>query len=163
MDKKSILINEMITYYAGDVKRINHFMKVYSFAKAIGELEQIDEDKQEILEIAAIVHDIGIKISEQKYNSSSGVYQQLEGPAIAKELLKRLNFSDAIITRVCYLIAHHHTYQAIDDIDFQILVEADFLINIYEDSMEKTAVMKIKDSYFKTKSGITFLENLYPA
>lgn len=32
MDKKSVLINEMIKYYASDVKRINHFMKVYSFA-----------------------------------------------------------------------------------------------------------------------------------
>lgn len=67
LDKKSAIINEIIKYYAGDVKRINHFMKVYSFAKTIGEIEHIDNEKQEVLEIAAIVHDIGIKLSEQKY------------------------------------------------------------------------------------------------
>jgi predicted metal-dependent HD superfamily phosphohydrolase len=161
MDKKSVLINEMITYYAGDVKRINHFMKVYCFAKTIGEMEELDDRKQQILEIAAIVHDIGIKISEQKYNSSSGKYQQIEGPAIAEEFLNRLNFSDEIISRVSYLVGHHHTYQVIDDMDFQILVEADFLVNIHEDSMEKDAAVMVRDKYFKTKTGKAFLENLY--
>jgi HD superfamily phosphohydrolase YqeK len=62
----------MIKYYAGDVKRINHFMKVYGFAKTIGEMEQLESAKQEVLELAAIVHDIGIKVNEQKYNSSAG-------------------------------------------------------------------------------------------
>ena len=161
MDKKSAIINEMIKYYAGDVKRINHFMKVYSFAKTIGEMEQIESEKQEILEIAAIVHDIGIKLSEQKYNSSSGKYQQIEGPAIAKELLEKLDYSSSIIARVCFLVGHHHTYTAINDIDFQILVEADFLINIFEDEMSQEAVSKIKDNYFKTTAGINFLNLLY--
>jgi len=45
MCKKSELINEMIRYYAGDVKRINHFMKVYSFAKTIGEMEKLEIEK----------------------------------------------------------------------------------------------------------------------
>ena len=30
---------EMIKYYAGDIKRINHFIKVHGYAKAIGEAE----------------------------------------------------------------------------------------------------------------------------
>lgn len=93
MDEKNAIINEMIKYYAGDVKRINHFMKVYSFAKTIGEIEKIGSEKQEVLEIAAIVHDIGIKLSEQKYNSSSGKYQQIEGSVIARELLEKLGIS----------------------------------------------------------------------
>ena len=161
MIKKSALINEMITYYAGDVKRINHFMKVYGFAKTIAELCQLDSKKQEIVEVAAIVHDIGIKISEEKYNSSSGKYQQIEGPALAVELLTKVGFSEDIISRVCFLVGHHHTYEAIDDIDFQILVEADFLVNIHEDDMRKDVVLKINDKYFKTKTGKAFLEALY--
>ena len=71
---------KMIDYYAGDPKRIQHFIKVYHFAKLIGEMEHIDPDTQEILEVAALVHDIGIKNSEEKYHSSSGKYQELEGP-----------------------------------------------------------------------------------
>lgn len=161
MDKNSVLINEMIKYYASDVKRINHFMKVYSFAKTIGEMEKVDCLNQEILEIAAIVHDIGIKLSEQKYNSSSGKYQQIEGPALAKELLEKLDFEDTIISRVCFIVGHHHTYTAIDGIDFQILVEADFLINIYEDEISQEAICRIIENYFKTDAGINFLKQMY--
>lgn len=161
MNNKSAIISEMIKYYAGDVKRINHFMKVYGFAETIGEMEKIGSEKQEALEIAAILHDIGIKVSEQKYNSSSGKYQQLEGPEIAEDLLKRLGFSDLIISRVSYLVGHHHTYTAIDDIDFQILVEADFLINIFEDEMSQEAVCKIRDRYFRTNAGLSLLKLMY--
>lgn len=84
----SDVIIEMIKYYANDARRVNHFMKVYSFAKSIGELEKIDKKEQEILEIAAVVHDIGIKISEEKYNSSAGKYQEIEGPKVAEEMLR---------------------------------------------------------------------------
>ena len=34
---------EMIKYYAGDKKRINHFIKVHGYAKAIGTAEELDE------------------------------------------------------------------------------------------------------------------------
>ena len=78
---------EMIKYYAGDKKRINHFIKVHGYAKAIGEAEGLDERTMLILETAAYVHDIGIKISEEKYNSSAGKYQEIEGPPIAEEML----------------------------------------------------------------------------
>ena len=35
-----------------------------------------------------------------------------------------------MIRRVEYLVGHHHTYKDIDGLDYQILVEADFLVNI---------------------------------
>ena len=40
MKDNNILITEMIRYYAGDPKRIQHFIKVYTFAKMIGEKEK---------------------------------------------------------------------------------------------------------------------------
>lgn len=156
-----IIINEMIKYYAGDPRRVNHFLKVFSFAKSIGELESLDNDIQDILEVAAVMHDIGIKISEEKYNSSAGNYQELEGPAVGKEMLSNLNFDKKFIDRVCYLIGNHHTYGKIDGIDYQILVEADFLVNIYEDEIKVPQIQSIKEKYFKTKSGTDFLTRLY--
>lgn len=160
-NKTSIVINEMIGYYANDPRRINHFLKVYSFSKSIGELEKLDEETQYILEIAAIMHDIGIKISEEKYNSSAGNYQEIEGPPVARKMLEGLGFNEKIIDRVCFLIGHHHTYGKIDNIDYQILVEADFLVNIYEDEIKQDSIISIKDKYFTTKAGTNFLEKLY--
>lgn len=155
------VIEKAIEYDKGDVRRINHFLKVYTFAKTIGELENLDEDTQQNLKIASVLHDIGIHESERKYNSSAGNYQQIEGPPVAREILNGMNVPENIIERVCYLIAHHHTYNNITENDYQILVEADFLVNIYEDDMNKTQIMSIKDKIFKTKSGNQLLENLY--
>ena len=78
------LLTAMMEYDHGDVPRIQHFVKVYEFARMIGLMEGLDSKTQFTLESAAVVHDIGIHISEQKYGSSSGKYQELEGPAEAK-------------------------------------------------------------------------------
>ena len=124
---------EMIKLYHGDSKRIQHFCKVYSYAKLIGEMEKVDQDTLFILETAALTHDIGIHLCEEKYGDCNGKLQEKEGPAIAKRMLSELGFGDDVSDRVQYLIAHHHTYTDIDGIDYQILVEADFLVNMYED------------------------------
>ncbi len=155
------VINEMINYYNTDIKRINHFMKVYAFAKFIGENEALDKKTQEILEVTAIVHDIGIKISEEKYGSSDGKYQEKEGPAIAEKLLTELGYDKEFTDRVCYIIAHHHTYDNIDGIDYQILVEADFIVNLYEDSCSPIAVKSAYNKIFKTKSGKNYVEKMF--
>ena len=89
------LFLEMINYFAGDAKRIQHLVKVHSFAKLIGELEHVEEKTMRILEAAAYVHDIGIKPAEKKYGSCGGKLQEQEGPAAAKEILERLGF-DAV-------------------------------------------------------------------
>ena len=161
INKISTIINEMIKYYARDPRRVNHFLKVYSFAKSIGELEKIDKETQHVLEVAAVMHDIGIKVSEEKYNSSAGNYQEIEGPPVAREMLLKFNCDEKFIERVCYLIGNHHTYSKIDGIDYQILIEADFLVNIYEDEIKGPQIESIKEKYFKTQTGNEFLSNLY--
>ena len=40
----------MLQYYTGDAKRIQHFIKVHSFAKLIGEMENLSSDEQYVLE-----------------------------------------------------------------------------------------------------------------
>ena len=52
-------------------------------------------------------------------------------------MLKELGFDQDVSNRVQYLIAHHHTYDAIDGIDYQILIEADFLVNMYEEMYQR--------------------------
>jgi HD superfamily phosphodiesterase len=151
----------MIEYYASDVKRINHFLKVFGFAKAIGEGEGFDEETLEILELAALTHDIGIKNSELKYDSSAGVYQQQEGPPEARKLLEKLGAEKHVIDRVCWLIARHHTYTGITGNDYQALVEADFIVNVYEDAMPKQAAEHFMKKVFQTKTGIDLLMQLY--
>ena len=155
------VIGAMIDYNYGCPELINHALNVYAFAKGIGEREAIGADKLEILETAAVLHDIGIRISEQKYQSFNGKYQQIEGPPIARGILEPLGFSPELIDRVCFLIAHHHEYDAIDDVDYQILVEADFLVNIFQERMDDDGIRAVRENIFRTKAGIEFLDNLF--
>ena len=157
------VIDAMIAYYEGDILRINHFLKVYALAKSIGECEGLPQDVQRILEIAAVTHDIGIKPSEEKYGSAAGSYQEQEGPPVARELLAGLGIDDAIIERVCYLIGRHHTYTDIDGLDYQILIEADFLVNLHEGECDLSAIHSVREKLFRTATGIKHLDRMFLA
>ncbi|MFR4415208.1 MAG: HD domain-containing protein [Butyricicoccus sp.] len=61
-----------IAYDAGDAKRIQHFIKVYAYSGLLGRREGLDEQKQNVLEAAAVLHDIGIHKAERKHGSSGG-------------------------------------------------------------------------------------------
>lgn len=161
MEHIGALIREMIAYDAGDPRRVHHFLKVYGFAKTIGELEGLDPSTQYILEIAALTHDIGIRNSERKYGSAAGNHQELEGPPEAERMLETLGVDPAVIRRVCWLIGHHHTYSNITGMDYQILVEADFLVNALEGNLSTEAVRGMERTLFKTASGSLFLHQQY--
>ncbi|HKM06941.1 MAG TPA: phosphohydrolase, partial [Sphaerochaeta sp.] len=123
------LLDKTIVYDAPDTRRIAHLVKVHGYARAIGLLEGLDDKTLLTLEAAAVVHDIGIKVCKQKYDGQyGGDLQELEGPPIARTMLSELQFSPSVIDRVAYLVGHHHTYTGIQGLDYQILVESDFLV-----------------------------------
>lgn len=143
----------MIAFDKGDAMRIQHFLKVHRFAQLIARQERVDAHTQLVTEMAAVVHDIGIHAAEAKYGNSNGKYQEELGPAPARDLLTGQGFSPEDIERVCYLVGHHHTYKNIDGIDYQILVEADFLVNFFEDNISKTGIEHALTHVFKTETG----------
>jgi len=151
----------MILYNGNDVKRINHSLKVLGYAQAILKGETLNETLKKIILYTAVLHDIGIKESERKYNSSAWNYQEIEGPPVAEKMLLELNVSSDIIERVCFIIGNHHSYDKIDGIDFQILVEADFLVNIYEKGLSLSTIEDIKIDYFKTDPGKRLIDTMF--
>ncbi|MGN1419053.1 MAG: HD domain-containing protein [Acutalibacteraceae bacterium] len=161
MTKLDKLYLAMIDYYKGDPKRIQHFVKVHSFARLIAQAEQLDNKTALIVECAAYVHDIGIKVSEEKYGSCSGDLQQKEGPYPAWKMLEEIGFPTDVISRVCFLVAHHHTYDSVDGIDWRILLEADFLVNAFEDGLSDEAKKAGFDKIFETESGKKIFREMF--
>ena len=152
----------MIDYNNGDPKRIQHTTKVHAYASLIGRIEGLDEETLFILESAALVHDIGIRASEQKYGHQNGKLQEQEGPAVAREMLTRIGgYSERQIERICWLVGHHHTYHVCEDLDYQILIEADFLVNLYEDNESPHAIRAVRKNIFRTGSGTKMLETMF--
>ena len=156
------LILEMTEFNKGDAKRIQHFIKVYEFAHLIGRLEGLDKKTQKILDIAAIMHDIGIRPGEEKYGRCDGKIQEQEGPDYARKMLEKFpEVTQEEIDRVCYLIGHHHTYSDVDGIDYRILLEADFLVNAYEDALSTESIVNFRKNVFRTKTGTELLNKMY--
>ena len=53
--KIATAIEKMTDFYKGNIHDIYHFLKVWAFAKNIGEAEGLDPKTQETLEMAAVV------------------------------------------------------------------------------------------------------------
>jgi len=152
----------MISYNNADPMRIQHTTKVHAYARLIGLGEGLDNETQFILESAAHVHDIGIRASEKKYGHQNGKLQEQEGPAVARELLTQLGgYNETQIERICWLVGHHHTYHVCEDLDYQILIEADFLVNLYEDNESPKAIEAVRRNIFKTKSGLKMFDDMF--
>ena len=143
----------MIEYYTGDPKRIQHFLKVRELARLIAVNEGLDEKTLLTVEAAGLVHDVGIKIGEKLYGECTGRHQEQLGPPMAKRMLAEAGFDADIIERVCYLVGHHHTYTDIDGVDLRILIEADFLVNLYDDHAAKEEITAAYENVFATESG----------
>lgn len=151
----------MIDYSKGSLHDINHFTKVWAYAKTIGELENLDPHTQETLEIAAIVHDIACPSLREEFGHADGKIQEIVGPPLAEEFLAQFNLPAEQLERIKFLVAHHHTFTEIDGIDYQILIEADYLVNADESSYYIADIMKTHDEVFKTPSGLQLLEEMY--
>lgn len=161
MNQLNDLALAMVTYYAGDPARIQHFFKVHTLSRLIGQQEGMVPGQLYTLEAAAYVHDIGIKPAEAKYGSCAGPYQEELGPDEADKMMTELGFDRDIINRVRYLVGHHHTYTNIDSLDYQILVEADFLVNLFEDSAPRDAVKQAYQRIFRTETGKKICQEMF--
>ncbi len=161
MTRMDQLLAAMMEHEKPDALRIQHFVKVHAYAGLIGRMEHLPDALQETLEAAAIVHDIGIHPAEAKYGSSSGNLQELEGPPLVRELLQSLDWDPAQTERIAYLVGHHHTYTAIDGLDYQILVEADFLVNLQENHTGPEEQASVYHKIFRTESGKQLFRTMF--
>lgn len=157
----SQILVKMIDYSAGNRKDIHHLMKVHSYARIIGKGEGLSEKLQKITEIAAIVHDIACPLCRNKYGNTNGKYQEAEGPALTESFLADTGLTREEIARIAYLVGHHHTYEGVEGLDYQILLEADYLVNADESGYSRENILHMRDTVFQTKTGTALLESIY--
>lgn len=134
---------------------IDHTLKVLKNAETIMDGENLSGKERELISMVAILHDIGAVEAQHKYGSIDGVYQEKEGPSVARRILEGEGFNINDIERICYIIGYHHTPSKIDGLDFQIQWEADLLENltILDKQKEQEKIKKCIDDNFKTVTG----------
>ena len=151
----------MIEYSEGNLHDIAHFIKVHSFARTIGLLEGLDDLTQMTLEIAAIVHDIACPLCREKYGNTNGKHQQEEGMILAAEFLKDKGLEQDMIDRIVYLVGHHHTFTGVNGMDYQILLEADYLVNADESNYSAEGKKNFMEKVFRTETGKALMKEMY--
>ena len=73
-----------------------------------------------------------------------------------------IGVEEAAAERIAFLVGHHHTLTGVDGIDWQILLEADFLVNSQEKAMSLSAIRRAEETFFRTESGRKLLHAQYP-
>ncbi len=151
--KIAAAIEKMTDFYKGNIHDIYHFLKVWAFAKNIGEAEGLDPKTQETLEMAAVVHDIACPLCREKYGNTSGKHQEEESAPLVAEFFKDVPAGELDVERITWLVTHHHTYTNVEGMDYQILVEADFLVNLFEDGSTPDMQKNVFIRNFRTEGG----------
>jgi len=164
---KAELLKAMEDYFGKDTRRIEHAKKVTYYAEEIFKKEKGDH---EVVIAAAIFHDIGIHAAEKKYGSATGHHQEKEGPPIARHLFEQLNNKsrrDGIdsdkIDEVCAIIGNHHSPGKINSLNFKIVYDADWLVNLKDeyDCQDKKKLSRIIEKVFLTKTGKEIAKKIY--
>lgn len=159
----SEIMAKMIAYSQGNLHDINHFLKVYAYAKTIAECENAAPFQQRAVEIAAILHDIACPLCREKYGNTNGKRQETEGVPLVEAFLSDSGLSEELRERVAFLVGHHHTVDGVDGLDYQILLEADYLVNADEAGYPPENIQNAAACLFKTAAGAALLRSIYGA
>ncbi|MBN1698062.1 MAG: HD domain-containing protein [Spirochaetales bacterium] len=157
---KDKLLQELEKHFGNDTRRIAHAKKVLFYAERL--LEKLPGDPR-IVVPSAILHDVGIKIGEEKYGSNAGIYQEREGPPVARRILEALGMGPREIDEICDIIGHHHSPGKNESLNFRILYDADGIVNLAE-TAEKNSLadlLRIIEKHFLTEEGKMIAADLY--
>jgi HD superfamily phosphodiesterase len=157
---KNEIIKKMMSYFEYNNKYINHTYRVLDYAEEISGIEKGDPD---VVISSAILHDIGIPACEKKYKSSEGQLQEIEGPPVAREILESLSLSEEKIKEVIEIIGCHHSPGEIETMNFKIMWDADWLVNLPDiyDIKDKAKIAEAINEVFMTKSGLEKAKEIY--
>ena len=155
------ILSKMIAASNGNIHDIDHLLRVWAYARTIGELEGLGAETQYLLEVAAITHDIACPLCREKYGNTNGKRQEEEGGPLVRSFLADAGLSAEQVDRVAYLVSHHHTYTDIDGIDYQILIEADYIVNASESGYSPENRKNFLEEHMKTESGKRLLRSTF--
>ena len=154
------IIEEMRKVFGDDSKRISHALSVLKYASQIQLTEGGDPL---VVKASAILHDIGIHEAEKKHGSTAGNFQEIEGPPIARTILNKHGVEAGLIEHICKIIANHHSAKDIDSLEFRIIWDADWLVNIPNEfgDADREKLKNIIDRTFKTEKGHQLATELF--
>jgi HD superfamily phosphodiesterase len=129
-DCKGKITKLLVDYFQNDFRRITHALEVLKYAeRSLDNLQYYDID---IVIASALLHDVGIKPSEEILGYNNGKTQEQYGPPVVKELLGGIDFPPEKTAKVAQIVGNHHSPSRYDYVELKILKEADRIVNKLE-------------------------------
>ena len=125
------LVRVIIDYFGADNRRIEHALRVLHHADTI--MASRSDCDPDIVIASALLHDVGIKISEEKHGHNNGKTQEQYGPPAAETLLTSIGFPGEKTEIVKNIIGNHHSPSRYDYPELDVLKAADLIVNRDED------------------------------
>ena len=157
----SQIMEKMIKTSGGNIHDIEHLVKVWSYAKTIGELEALDPETQFLLEAEAITHDIACPVCRERYGNANGKLQEQESPSLIKAFFADMDLAESQTDRISHVVGHHHTYEGVDGLDWQILLEADYIVNASENEYSKENIQNFLNTHARTAAGRKLIQEVF--
>lgn len=135
---------KMKQHHHGNIAKVQHFVRVYTLAKSIGELEHLSDEEQLDLELAAVVHNV-------------------EGDRIpvVRDILRECGISEASAMKVCHMVENAENYEHIATLDHQILIEAKLIVDFKEKNTPEKEIIRKAEDIFLTNTGKLFLKRAF--
>jgi HD superfamily phosphodiesterase len=121
------LVRVLVEYFSTDDRRIEHALRVLYHAEHIA--EDYPECDADIVIAVALLHDVGIKASEECLGYNNGKTQEEYGPSIAETLLESIDFPSEKTQIVKDIIGNHHSPPRYDYPELVVLKAADRIVN----------------------------------
>jgi len=119
----------------------------------VGEREKISVEDQQILQAAAILHDVAIKYCKEHYNGDASQNNQKQVVSIlVTRFLESANYLPSYVPKIIELVNCHHDYDKPKNKLLQLLMEADLIVNCYENRPDYKKAEYIK-KIFQTDGG----------
>lgn len=135
----------MKQYHRGDMLKVQHFVRVYTLAKTIGELEHLSDEEQLDLELAAIVHNV----------------EEDDRVPVVRDMLRECGISETAAMHVCHMVENETNYEHISTLDHQILIEAMMIVEFKEQNTPQKEIIRRAEDLFITHSGKLFLKKAF--
>jgi len=117
----------LVNYFVSDDRRIEHALRVLHHADVI--MANHPSGDPEIVIACALLHDVGIKTSEEKHGYNNGKTQEEYGPPTAEDLLDSIGFPREKIKIVKNIVGNHHSPSRYDYPELTVLKDADRIVN----------------------------------
>jgi len=129
---RATIMKRLVAYFGDDRRRIEHALRVLVHAERL--MAQHGGCDPEIVIASALLHDVGIKVSEEKLGYNNGRTQEEYGPPVAEELLDAVGFPREKTEIVKKIVGNHHSPSRYDYAELEVLKQADRIVNREEEA-----------------------------